>query len=68
MSPLSNERSLTGRVALVTGGSRGIGRGIVEALTGQGAAVAFSFRERESAAREVESAVRAARLQSVSFR
>jgi 3-oxoacyl-[acyl-carrier protein] reductase len=46
-------------VALVTGGSRGIGRGIVEALAGQGAAVAFSFREREDAARDVESAVRA---------
>jgi 3-oxoacyl-[acyl-carrier protein] reductase len=44
----------------VTGGSRGIGRGIVEALAAQGAAVAFSFRERESAAREVESGVRAA--------
>lgn len=46
-------------MALVTGGSRGIGRGIVEALAGCGAAVAFSFRERESAAREVEASVRA---------
>jgi 3-oxoacyl-[acyl-carrier protein] reductase len=46
-------------VALVTGGSRGIGRGIVEALAAQGAAVAFSFRERETSARDVESGVRA---------
>lgn len=43
----------------MTGGSRGIGRGIVLALARRGAAVAFSYREREDAAREVEAAVRA---------
>ena len=42
---------------MVTGGSRGIGRGIVEALAERGAAVAFSFREREAPAREVEAAI-----------
>ena len=51
--------NLAGRVALVTGGSRGIGRGIVLALVQRGALVAFSYREREDAAREVEAAASA---------
>jgi 3-oxoacyl-[acyl-carrier protein] reductase len=45
---------LTGRLALVTGGSRGIGAACVAALARAGATVAFSFRERVQAAREVE--------------
>ena len=38
--------NLTGRTALVTGGSRGIGAAIVRALAKSGAAVAINYRER----------------------
>ena len=41
---------LGGKVALVTGGARGIGRGIVLRLAGQGADVAFSYRGNADAA------------------
>ena len=58
--PVSDEQSLAGRVAVVTGGSRGIGRSIAETLASKGAAVAIMFREREAPAREFESSVRAA--------
>jgi 3-oxoacyl-[acyl-carrier protein] reductase len=57
MPALADELSLTGRVAVVTGGSRGIGRAIAEALADSGAAVGIAFREREAPARELEAAL-----------
>jgi len=45
--------ALADQVALVTGGSRGIGRAIVERLAEAGAKVVFTFRGNEIAAKQV---------------
>jgi NAD(P)-dependent dehydrogenase (short-subunit alcohol dehydrogenase family) len=51
---------LDGRVALVTGGGRGIGRGISELLAAEGAAVAVNYRRDREAADETVAAIVAA--------
>ena len=54
---LRDDLSLSGRVAVVTGGSRGIGRAIALALAESGAAVAIAYRDREAPALEVQKAI-----------
>jgi 3-oxoacyl-[acyl-carrier protein] reductase len=51
---------LTGRIALVTGASRGIGAAIAVALADAGAAVAVNYRERATEAESVAAAIIAA--------
>jgi 3-oxoacyl-[acyl-carrier protein] reductase len=52
-APTLTDAGLAGGVALVTGGSRGIGRAIVETLAGVGMTVAFTYRENAAAAAQV---------------
>jgi len=63
-----NDVSLAGRVAVVTGGSRGIGRAIAVALARGGAAVAICYREREDAASETHSLLEALGVKTLAAR
>ena len=59
---------MKGRVAIVTGGSRGIGRAISEALAADGAVVAVNYHRDETAARATVDAIAAAGGQARAYR
>ena len=52
--------ALTGKVAIVTGSSRGIGRGIAERLGRDGASVVINYSGSEQEAKEVVAVIVAA--------
>ncbi len=51
---------LDGRIALVSGGGRGIGRGISELLAAEGAAIAVNYRKDREAAADTVASIEAA--------
>ena len=59
---------LTGRAALVTGSSRGIGRAIALQLARQGASIAINYLRNEDAAKEVQATIRSYEGQAVLLR
>ena len=56
---LAIDSGIQGKTAIVTGGSRGIGRAIVERLAADGADVTFFYRDNAAAADEVVTAAKA---------
>ncbi|MCL1916914.1 MAG: 3-oxoacyl-[acyl-carrier-protein] reductase [Peptococcaceae bacterium] len=53
------EKNMKGKVCVVTGGSRGIGRGIALELAGRGACLVINYHRSENQARDVQSEIEA---------
>lgn len=62
-----DDLQLRGRVAIVTGGSRGIGKAIVELLAALGAQVAVNYVKGSEAAEAVVSKIRGRGVDAISF-
>jgi 3-oxoacyl-[acyl-carrier protein] reductase len=55
---MSDRKRLAGKVALVTGGSRGLGRGIAEGFGAEGAKVVVNYLKDEKAANDVVATIK----------
>lgn len=67
-APNGSTATLTGRVCLVTGGSRGIGKAVAIALAAAGGDVAINYRERSAEAEAVAHQIRALGRKAVTVR
>lgn len=65
--PIEPTINLSGRTALVTGGSRGIGRGIALALARAGANIAINYRRDADAAAATRADLRALGVEAAAF-
>lgn len=59
---------LSGKTALITGGSKGIGMGIAQAFAAQGCAVAFTYLSSEEQALAVEAELKSAGVEAKAYR
>lgn len=59
---------LTGKIALITGASKGIGRSIATTYAAQGAAVAFTYLSSEAKALELQAELEAAGVKAKAYR
>ncbi len=64
---MNSAKKLHGKVALVTGGSRGIGAAIVQRLAGEGAHVALTYASSPERAAEVTRAAQAAGVKALAI-